>query len=169
MSSLSNPTAGPGGVAKVLNPPHLPDNERPSIFLAGSIQMGTPGPWQKDLMARLKDFPITIVNPHYEGPDWELHKHDPQSTAHMKWELQCQERVDVIAMYLEPGTYSPDTLVELGLFVSTGKLIVCCPGEFFRQGKVEVICEQHNVPCTEDWDTFVKQVIKKVQGLTTAD
>jgi hypothetical protein len=53
------------------------------------------------------------------------------------------ERADLIALYLSPGTKSPISLLELGLYASSGKLVVCCPEGFWRKGNVDIVCKRY--------------------------
>ena len=55
----------------VLKPPaplDLPPGTT-SLFLAGSIEMGTAEDWQAALTTRLADFPVVILNPRRD--DWD--------------------------------------------------------------------------------------------------
>jgi hypothetical protein len=51
----------------------------------------------------------------------------------VEWELEAQERADVIAMFFASETRAPITLLELGLFAGSGRLVVCCPEGFWRR------------------------------------
>lgn len=53
-------------------------------------------------------------------------------------------------MHFEPDTMSPITLLELGLYASSGKLIVSCPKGFWRRGNVEIVCEKYKIPFFEN-------------------
>ncbi|RPD64190.1 hypothetical protein L226DRAFT_533500 [Lentinus tigrinus ALCF2SS1-7] len=165
----SSSTHGAGAGAKVYKPPQeVPDPlEGLSVFLAGSIEMGKAELWQDKLTERLRDLPITILNPRRDGWDstWEQRKSNPEFAYQVKWELDCQRRADVIAMYFSPDTKSPITLMELGLFASTGKLLVCCPDGFWRKGNVEIVCEEQKIPLTECWKDFVDQLVDKLKSL----
>jgi hypothetical protein len=135
---------------RILKPPapiNLADNEA-TVFLAGSIEMGLAEPWQAMVEQALADLPITVLNPRRDEWDasWEQSINNLQFRAQVEWELEAQERASVIAMYFAPGTQAPITLLELGLFARSGKLIVCCPPGFWRRGNVEVVCARFRVP-----------------------
>ena len=172
MSSQSTPSnESQQSRAKVCKPPQdLPDIEGVSVFLAGSIEMGAAERWQDAITDHLMDLPITILNPRRDNwdPSWEQRKSNPEFAFQVKWELEGQRRADLIAMYIQPGTNSQITLLELGLFAQTGKLLVCCPDGFGRKGNVEIVCEEENIPLVETWDEFVKQVTKKLKGLASS-
>ncbi|KAJ6545564.1 hypothetical protein B0H19DRAFT_1167988 [Mycena capillaripes] len=51
------------------------------------------------------------------------------------WELDSQDRADFIAMFFHPYTKAPVSLLELGLYAPSGKMVVCCPEGFYRPGE----------------------------------
>ncbi len=137
-------------MATVLKPPAplvLPPG-RPSLFLAGSIEMGRASPWQAAVEAALRDRDVTILNPRREEWDdtWVQSITNPQFREQVEWELEAQERADRIALYFAPDTRAPVTLLEFGLFARSGKLCVCCPDGYWRKGNVEVVCARYGVP-----------------------
>jgi hypothetical protein len=60
------------------------------------------------------------------------------------------ENADLIALYFDPKTKSPISLLELGLFANSKKLVVCCPEGFWRKGNVDVVCERYGIRQVED-------------------
>ena len=69
--------------------------------------------------------------------------------------LEGQERATAIAMYFDPATKAPITLLELGLFARSGKVIVCCPPGFWRRGNVEIVCARYRVDLVENLSELV--------------
>ena len=63
----------------------------------------------------------------------------------MNWELDALGKSDVILMYFDPETKSPISLLELGLFAKSGKLVVCCPEGFWRKGNVDIVCQRFGI------------------------
>jgi len=110
-----------------------------SIFLAGSIEMGSAENWQEIVVDNFKYDDVLILNPRRDS--W-----DPEFKQQVEWELLAQEQTDIILMYFDPNTKSPITLMELGLFATSGKLIVCCPDGYWRKGNVEVVCNWYGIP-----------------------
>lgn len=90
-------------MATILKPPApLPPRfDRPSVFLAGSIEMGRAELWQDAVADALRDEPLTILNPRRDDWDasWEQSSANPQFVAQVTWELDAQERAGLIAMY----------------------------------------------------------------------
>lgn len=124
----------------------------PSIFLAGSIAMGQAEPWQASVEAALHDCVGLILNPRRDDWDasWRQAHDEPQFREQVEWELAAQEAVGLIIMYFDPATQAPITLLELGLFAHSGKLVVCCPEGFWRKGNVDLVCARYGVQCVAD-------------------
>jgi hypothetical protein len=153
-------------MASVLKPPvPLPDDLGVSVFLAGSIEMGQAEQWQTVIEQALADTEALILNPRRDEWDasWVQSIHNPTFREQVEWELSAQERATVIATYFAPSTRAPITLLELGLFARSGKLIVCCPDGFWRKGNVEVVCARYNVPLVEDLAALVAEVRTRLE------
>jgi Nucleoside 2-deoxyribosyltransferase like len=149
-------------MALVIKPPaplSLAPSTR-SVFLAGSIEMGAAGPWQAQVEAALADEPVTFWNPRRDDWDasWRQAIEDPQFRGQVEWELEAQERADGIAMYIAPETRAPVTLLELGLFARSSKLVVCCPEGFWRRGNVEIVCRRYGVPTVPDLAALIEAI-----------
>jgi hypothetical protein len=153
-------------MARVLKPPapiELAEGEQ-SLFLAGSIEMGRADPWQIAVERAIADLPATILNPRREEWDasWEQTIHNVQFREQVQWELEAQERASLIAMYFAPATQAPITLLELGLFARSSKLLVCCPAGFWRRGNVEVVCARYQVPLFAELEELIQAVRVRV-------
>jgi hypothetical protein len=155
-------------IARVLKPPTSLDilGEVRSVFLAGSIEMGQAEPWQSVVEEALAGEDVVILNPRRDEWDasWEQSIHNPQFREQVEWELEGQERATAIAMYFAPATKAPITLLELGLFARSGKVVVCCPPGFWRRGNVEVVCARYGVELVESPSELVGQVRQRLQG-----
>lgn len=119
-----------------------------SVFLAGSIEMGAAEDWQAAIPNKFSDEPITFFNPRRDEWDssWKQEQSNPQFNHQVNWEMNKLTDADIIFMYLSPETKSPISLLELGAYGETGKMIVCCPNGFWRKGNVEIFCTRHNIP-----------------------
>jgi hypothetical protein len=127
----------------------------PTVFLAGSIEMGTAVDWQADIIEFYQNDPVTFLNPRRSDWDssWEQSKDNPKFREQVEWELNAQDMANFIFMYFAPGTKSPISLLELGLFAyKRQKMVVCCPNEFWRKGNVDIVCERHNIPCFDNFE-----------------
>ena len=134
------------------------DRNKKSIFLAGSIEMGKAEDWQKELGNWLMERNYNIFNPRRDDWDssWSQTYEDPQFSQQVKWELNALDKSDWIIMYLDPLTKSPISLLELGLFANSKKLIVICPDGFWRKGNVEVVCILYDIPLLNSIDELKK-------------
>lgn len=120
-----------------------------TVFLAGSIEMGKAVNWQAKIEKELSMFDnVCLLNPRRDDWDstWKQEITSPQFNQQVNWELDALEKSDLIVFYFSPETQSPITLLELGLFARSGKLVVCCPNGFWRKGNIDIVCEKYNVP-----------------------
>ena len=151
---------------KVLKPPARPGiaSVERVVFLAGSIEMGVAEDWQTKLTAALADRDVTICNPRRDDWDasWKQTIDDPQFNEQVTWELDHLDRANVIAMWFDPMTKSPITLLELGLYARGQRVIVGCPPGFWRRGNLEVVCARFGIPLFADWHGFVEEVRVRV-------
>ena len=150
---------------KVFKPPYGYDNSKYTIdgivplnlFLGGTIDNGNSLDWQKSLTDELNScdtvHPIMIYNPRRE--DWLEGDNHKEIDKQIKWELYHLERADLIVMNILGNSKSPISLLELGLFARTGKLMVFCNPNFYRFDNVRVVCEMYNVPLYETNDILV--------------
>jgi hypothetical protein len=137
-------------MALVLKPPSPLrfDTALPSVFLAGSIDMGTADDWQRRFEQALSDTRGVVLNPRRDVwvPSWSQSIDDPNLREQVEWELAAQEMATCIVMYFAEATKAPITLLELGLFARSGKVVVCCADGFWRKGNVEITCARYGVP-----------------------
>ncbi len=140
------------------------EDARPAIFLGGSIEMGTAENWQARVAQALADTDALILNPRRGAwnAQWEQAIGNPEFREQVEWELAAQERADVILMYYAPETRSPITLLELGLFARSGKVLVCCPEGFWRKGNVDIVCARYGVPMFENPEALVAEARKRL-------
>lgn len=75
---------------------------------------------------------------------------------------------DVVAFYFKPGTLTPITLLELGMYAGSGKAVVCCPEGFYKRGNVQIVCQRYNIELLGDLDGLKQAVrLKLIDKLTT--
>ena len=133
-----------------------------SIFLAGSIEQDKAARWQDEVIRELKEYNYTILNPRRKEWDssWEQRMDNPNFKEQVNWELDALEKADVILIYFDPKTKSPISLLELGLFAKSRKLVVCCPEGFWRKGNVDIVCDRFGIEQVEDLEEAI-DLIKK--------
>jgi hypothetical protein len=142
-----------------------PDNKY-TVFLAGSIDMGQARHWQDTAIEKLRDFDIAILNPrreHWDSSISQLAEH-PEFRAQVEWELNGLEKANLIVMYFDEHSKSPISFLELGLFAQRQKVMVYCPLGFWRKGNVDIVCDKYDIPHFDDEDRFftaIQEHIKK--------
>ncbi|KAF1851852.1 uncharacterized protein K460DRAFT_270263 [Cucurbitaria berberidis CBS 394.84] len=153
--SLSEPTK-----AIVYKPPVRPEVDRPSVILYGAIQSNPTQDWQTSLAASLSDLPIAILNPRRDDWDssWVEDIAFPKFKEQVEWEMDYAQVADVIVFYFAPGTLTPITLLELGMYAGTGKAIVCCPEGFYKRGNVQIVCSRYGIDLLGTLDELKEKV-----------
>ena len=156
-------------MAKIIKPSDENQEQElyPSVFLAGSIEMGKAEDWQKTVENELKDFEITIFNPRRDDWDssWTQEQSNPQFNHQVNWELNKFESCHIIFMYFSPETQSPISLLELGRFAGRGNVVVCCPKGFWRKGNVDILCTRENIPLFEDLESAIGALKTKISQI----
>jgi len=135
------------------NPPEPPTYRKFSVFTAGSIEMGKAVQWQGHMATLLSPLPITVTNPrrgHWD-PSVTPEAKDAAFRHQVEWELGALEQADVICFFFDVNTMSPVTLLELGLWAASDKVIVCCDPRYWRAGNVHLVCDRYAIPVV---DTF---------------
>jgi len=134
-----------------------------SIFLAGSIEQNTAENWQEIIIEHIDNQYINILNPRRKdwNSSWEEDIHNPHFNEQVQWELSGLERADIIAMYFDPKTKSPVSLIELGLFAHSEKMIVCCPNGYWKKGNVDIICKKFDIPQVSNLDELINLIKTK--------
>ena len=116
-----------------------------TVFLAGTIDMGTAEDWQAEAagLFRAKEGNFLLYNPRQEEwhPDWE-----GEMDYQVNWELEHLEKADYILMNFLPGSLSPISLLEMGLHAKDGKLLVICTPGYARYENVRITCARYSIP-----------------------
>jgi hypothetical protein len=120
--------------------------------------MGAAEDWQSVIPELFKDRnTLTFLNPRRDDWDssWEQKESNPQFSKQVNWEMNMLDLCDVIFMYFSPETKSPISLLELGLYANSKKMIVCCPDEFWRKGNVDIVCSRYGIPVYNTLDAAI--------------
>lgn len=135
-----------------------------SVFLAGSIEGDTAQKWQDIVIEKLADTSVTLLNPRRDEWDtsWKQDINNPKFNEQVSWELEALEEADLVIMYFDKSTKSPISLLELGLFAQSGKLVVCCPEGFWRKGNVDIVCERYGVTQVNSLKELIEEVKKRL-------
>jgi hypothetical protein len=135
-----------------------------SIFLAGTIDMGNSKDWQHQVIERFKELAETHKN-EIENKNGSIHLYNPRRIEgfgsdkaeleyQVNWELDHLENANIIIMNLLPNSKSPISLMEIGLFARSRKLVIICPPEFYRYDNVRIVAERYNIKLYNNIDEF---------------
>lgn len=141
-------------------PPEPPTYRKFSVFTAGSIEMGIAVQWQKQMALMLSPLPITVNNPrrgHWDPNATQSAKNEA-FRQQVEWELAALEQADVICFFFDVKTKSPVTMLELGLWAASNKVIVCCDKRFWRAGNVHIVCGRYGIPFVESFEELVPAI-----------
>jgi hypothetical protein len=134
-----------------------------SVFLAGSIEMGIAEDWQTNLDNKLKTAAnLCLLSPRRNDWDasWEQKMENPEFNAQVTWELDALEVADLIVFYFAPDTKSPISLLELGLFAQSKKVVVFCPAAFWRKGNVDIVCHRYGIEQVGSFEEMIEVILK---------
>ena len=143
------------------------------IFLGGSIEMGKAIDWQSDVVARLTHSKcadtrnVIIFNPR-RNASWKQSITNKKFKGQVDWELDHLEDSNLIVMFLQPGTVSPVSLLEIGLFAAEIKakkkdMIILCPEGFHRKGNVDIVCQRYGIEQAKNMDDLLKKITERVR------
>jgi hypothetical protein len=154
--------------AQIIQAPSRPTiTGKVSLFLAGTTTR-TAGPdWRETLTGALAHFPITVFNP--LRPDWDSTWREDITfipfREQVEWELDMQERADVVVVYYGPGTDAPISLLELGLSARAGQALVVCHGEYRKRGNVQIVCRRLGLQFLDAEDDWAGAIVRRVEGM----
>lgn len=153
---------------RTILPPNEIDiqNNEFSVFLAGSIELDLAERWQDTVINDLTSCDnLVILNPRRKDWDnsWTISIENENFKQQVYWELDGLEKADKIIMYFDPKTKSPISLLELGLFSRSDKLMVICPDGFWRKGNVDIVCEKYSIKNVLNLKDAIK-IIKSISA-----
>lgn len=131
-----------------------PDNKKrknskyKSVFFAGTIDNGDSLNWQEELSNMLNSININIYSP--RCLKWNPNCTKEELDNQIKWEQKYLDKSDMIIMVLLDESKSPISLLELGLYAKSKKIIVFCTPKFYRYDNVRLTCEKYNIPLVND-------------------
>lgn len=151
---------------EIKSPNELPKKDnRLKVFLGGTIDMGNSEDWQAKISRELKNESIILLNPRRDdwNTAWKPVKEEPEFRKQVEWELSALENSDYIIMYFGKDSKSPISLLEMGLYARSGKLLVICPEGFWRKGNVDITAEKYGIKQFDSIDEvlqFLKAQLK---------
>lgn len=153
---------------KVIKAPQPLETQGPSIFLAGSIEMGKAVDWQTELTQSLSHKTVTILNPRRDDWDssWVQEMSNPKFREQVEWELDALRKANLVVFYFDPKTMSPISLLELGLMAAEPmkQVIVCCPKGFWRKGNVDIVSKKYKLQTVDSLEELKTRVLERIQS-----
>ena len=136
-----------------------------SIFLAGTIDNGNSNNWQAQLIEKIKDsMPsnFTVYNPRRDN--WDANATVEEQRKQIQWEQSKLYQCGLIIMVLLDDSKSPISLMELGEFCNSQKIMVFCTEKFYRYENVRDLCERCGIALyeTTDINVVAEKVIETV-------
>ena len=136
-----------------------------SVFLVCTIDNGDSLNWQDKTIIELINLGINdieIYNPRREH--WNPNPSKEEMEYQIKWEQDHLDKANFIAMVLLDDSKSPISLLELGLYAKSNKLIVFCTPNFYRWDNVRLTCEKYNIELVQDTTPLViaNKIISKL-------
>lgn len=113
-----------------------------TVFLAGTIDNGDSSNWQEELIEKCQDLNVVFFNPRRK----EWNPTIVEMEYQIKWEQQHLDMADLIVMCLLDNSKSPISLLELGLYAQSKKIVVFCNPAFYRWDNVRLTCEKYEIP-----------------------
>ena len=111
-------------------------------FLAGSIDFKVTNSWRDKVIEKSSEKTV-FFDPTRKDHDLLS---EEEMKSHIIWELKALELADFIILNFFPDAKSPISLVELGLYMKSNKLIVVCPKEFYQYRYLNTICCKYSTP-----------------------
>ncbi len=121
------------------------------IFLAGTIDMGNSIDWQQYVYEYFlqKGGKYLLYNP--RQTDWDSTR-EGEMDYQVNWELEHLEKADKIIMYIIGTSKSPISLLEMGLHMKSGRMVVVCEPDYYRYDNVRITCDYYNVKLYQSLD-----------------
>ena len=130
-----------------------------SVFLAGTIDMGSAVDWQAEAaeLFKAKEGSYILFNPRQD--EWHPER-DGEMDYQVNWELDHLECADYILMNLLPESLSPISLMELGIYARSRKLFVVCTSGFARYDNVRITCARYSIPLFSTLEEAIEAIAK---------
>ncbi|CAL2083375.1 nucleoside 2-deoxyribosyltransferase domain-containing protein [Tenacibaculum sp. 190524A02b] len=127
------------------------ENNYQYYFLAGSIDYQSKTPWRKTIIEK------SSKRIHFFDPTNKNHHNlsDTEMKNQIEWELNTLELSDKIILNFLGYSKSPISLVEMGLYAQSGKLIIICPPEFYQNRYMYPLASKYNIPLFKNLCEFL--------------
>ncbi|KAL2161837.1 hypothetical protein VTH06DRAFT_7621 [Thermothelomyces fergusii] len=137
-----------------------------AVFLSGPT---TGTNWREAVTRAVARLPVTVLDPF--RPDWDGSWREDLSfapfRAQAEWELDMQDRADLVVVYFGPETDAPVTLLELGLRARSGRpALVACHPAYRKRAYVQIVCRRFGLEYVDGQEyVFADRVVDRIEGL----
>lgn len=119
----------------------------PSIFLAGSIEMGAAELWQPRVAQVLLAMGLNVFDPRRDDwdPTW-AHDTTPGTPfeTQVSWELNHIALADIVLFRITAGTASIVSMLELGMILESRKpIVIWADPDYMRFGNVVITARRY--------------------------
>jgi hypothetical protein len=132
-----------------------------SVFLAGTIDDGQSANWQRELINKTySELPDNMIVFNPRRDNWNKNADVYTLREQINWEQEHLLNSSIIVMVLLDDSKSPVSLMELGEFCDSQKIVVFCTENFYRFENVKDLCERFEIPLFETND--INEIADKV-------
>lgn len=140
-------------MATVIKAPNPHNVDGFKVYLGGAIDMGQAVDWQTTLARALEaETGIVLINPRRD--DFQPEHFDEQ----VRWELDALEQADLVLMWFPAQSQAPIALLETGLYMRTGKLLLGAEAGYYRRRNLELTAEFYGVTLWSTLAELIEQV-----------
>lgn len=138
-----------------------------TIFLAGPTSPTGEPDWRETLVAYFKDHAITFFNPKRDDWDgtWREDYSDSRWVEQVEWELDMQDKAEIVIVLFHSVSLAPISLMELGLAVRSGKAIVCALDGYSKKGNVEAVCKRYGATFVTSETELMLAVLERAKSV----
>ncbi|WP_055447706.1 nucleoside 2-deoxyribosyltransferase domain-containing protein [Lacinutrix mariniflava] len=135
----------------------LKEERKKYYFLAGSMDFNESNSWRQKIMQEMKHLVHFLDATRIEHNDFS----DSQMKEHIEWELDALIISDKIILNFKEDSKSPISILELGMYVKSSKLVVVCPNKFYQRRYINVLCNKYNTPFFDSFDEAIEYLKKE--------
>ena len=141
------------------------ESKNKSVFFFVFFDDGNSLNWQDKTIIELINlgFDCDIYNPRREH--WNPNTSKEEIEYQIKWEQDHLDKADMIAMVLLDDSKSPISLLELGLYAKSKKIVVFCTTNFYRWDNVRLTCDKYHIELIQDLNPLIiaNKIISKLK------
>lgn len=141
-------------MAKVITAPESIEVSGYKAYLAGGIDMGLAQNWQAKVIQALQEYDdLVLLNPRRARFD------ENTLDEQIRWELEAMEAANLILMWFPNDAKAPIALLETGLYLQSGKLLLGAEASFYRRRNLEITAERYGVKLWPHLNDLIKEVV----------